>query len=232
MGQFLRAQWRHLVMLNYPVDPDVLRPRVPPGTELDSFEGVFYVSMVGFMFLDTRILGIPIPRHVNFEEVNLRFYVRCGSRRGVVFVREIVPRVAIALVAQACYNEPYLALPMRHRLEPDEVRYEWRSSGVWNRVGGRPTGPPRAQVEGTLESFITEHYWGYCRQRDGSTLEYQVEHPAWQVRDLQQPDLQVDAERLYGKAFVPVLSGPPASAFVADGSAVEVKVGRRLLLTT
>src|SRR6266513_2477095 len=132
--RFLTAEWRSLAMLNYEVDRSVLARRVPPGTELDSWGGVVYVSVVGFLFLKTRVLGVPIPGHRNFEEVNLRFYVRRKAdgewRRGVVFVKEIVPRRAIAAVARGLYGENYVAMPMSHAIDGRRVEYRW---GIENR---------------------------------------------------------------------------------------------------
>src|SRR4026208_556537 len=94
---FLTAEWRRLAMLSFEIDPRVLSPLVPAGTELDEWQGRTFASLVGFLFLDTRVFGLAVPFHRNFEEVNLRFYVRRmasdGLRRGVVFVKEIVPRV-------------------------------------------------------------------------------------------------------------------------------------------
>src|SRR4029078_6426833 len=120
-GIFLTAEWRHLVMLNYAVEPALLAPLVPRGLELDQFAAITYVSVVGFLFLQTRGLGIPFPLQRNFEEVNLRFYVRQrapeGWRRGGVFLREIVPRRAIATLARLLYGEPYLAFPMTCAIE-------------------------------------------------------------------------------------------------------------------
>lgn len=234
---FLTARWVHLAMLNYEVDPAILARRVPAGTELDQFEGRTFVSMVGFQFLETRVLGVPIPFHRDFDEVNLRFYVRrrVGDelRRGVVFVREIVPRRAIALLARLLYNEPYVALPMRHRDEVSDpespyVAYQWRSGDRWNGLRVEIDGAPRLFDEGTEESFITEHYWGYCRQRDGSTIEYQVEHPRWKVWSAVGSDFDCDVATLYGEEFVAPLTGPPSSVFLADGSEVIVRKGRRL----
>ena len=119
MQPFLTANWRYLAILNYTVDPRLLAPFVPLGTEIDFENGETFLSVVGFLFLDTRLLGLPIPLYRDFEEVNLRFYVRRKSadtwRRGVVFIRELVPRRAIALIARACYGENYLA-------GPDETR--------------------------------------------------------------------------------------------------------------
>lgn len=225
---FLTAEWRHLLMLNYEVAPAILAGLVPPGTELDTFNGVTYVSVVGFMFLRTRVLGVGVPFHQDFEEVNLRFYVRRGDRRGVVFVREIVPRAAIAAVARHVYNEKYLALPMRHTVSAARVAYEWRLNGDWNRVAGRPQGTPQPLQDGSIEAFITEHYWGYTAGRRGGCTQYEVAHPRWNVQPVAEPELHVDIERLYGTAFVPFLTVQPASAFLADGSEVTVYRGSSL----
>jgi uncharacterized protein YqjF (DUF2071 family) len=235
--KFLTARWIHLAMLNYAVEPSLLEDLVPPGTEVDSFGGKTFVSMVGFQFLDTRVLGVPVPFHRNFEEVNLRFYVRRsagdGVRRGVVFVKEIVPRAAIAWVARRLYNERYVALPMAHQdevgdLPEPRIEYEWRYRGRANRLGVRVGGSPYLPAEVSEESFITEHYWGYVRQRSGTTLEYRVEHPRWRVWRASEAELDCDAAGLYGEAFAPFLSVPPSSAFLAEGSAIAVRLGRRL----
>ena len=163
---FLTAEWRHLAMLNYQVDPAVLARDVPAGTELDSHEGKTFVSLVGFRFLNTRLLGLTIPLHSNFDEVNLRFYVRRkepgGVKRGTVFLREIVPRRAIAKVARMAYNEKYIALPMSHRIElaglgsnPALVEYGWKLGPAWNHVRVQCAGlDPVALRDGSHEQFI------------------------------------------------------------------------------
>ncbi len=234
---FLTARWRWLAMLNYEVDPALLRPLVPAGTELDAWDGVTYASVVGFMFMDTRVLGVPIPFHRDFEELNLRFYVRRkgpeGWRRGVVFIKEIVPRFAIAAVARVVYGENYVALPMRHRLEiatetGGTVEYGWRLGGRWCSVRATVRGPAGPLAEGSEEEFITEHYWGYARQRDGGTVEYQVEHPRWNVWRAESSSLDCDVAALYGPAFAAPLSAAPRSALVADGSPIIVRQGRRI----
>ena len=208
---FLTAEWRYLAMLNYLVDPAVLAPFVPAGTELDAWRGRTFVSVVGFLFLDTRVLGIAIPWHRNFEEVNLRFYVRRqaadGARRGVVFIKEIVPRIAIAATARLLYGEKYVALPMRHDLpaggeRPAHAEYLWRHRGAWNRLRAVPAGAAEEAAPGSEEEFITEHYWGYARQRDGSTLEYRVEHPPWKVWSATRAELSCDAELSSGRQDV------------------------------
>ena len=228
---FLRADWRYLAMLNFTVDPAVLQPLVPRGTELDYHGGETFVSVVGFLFLDTRVLGMRIPFHRDFEEVNLRFYVRRnmpgGWRRGVVFIRELVPRAAIAVIARAFYDEPYSAVPMRHRISHQgddlEVRYEWRNRRTWETLAMSASGEPQSAADGSHEEFITEHYWGYTARADGRTSEYQVEHPRWRLWTARTHRFDADVETLYGRQFCTVLMAQPVSAFIADGSHVEVR---------
>src|SRR5436305_8593164 len=179
-GIFLTAEWRHLLMVNYVVDPAALAPLVPAGTELDLWRGRAYVSVVGFRFLRARVLGVPVPFHRNFDEVNLRFYVRRRVnnewRKGVAFVKEIVPRRAIAFVARTLYNENYVRMPMRSSVTiPGPVRYEWRHGGTWDGVWAAVIGEPKVPGRDHQETFISEHYWRYARQPDGSTAEYGVE---------------------------------------------------------
>jgi uncharacterized protein YqjF (DUF2071 family) len=232
---FLTAEWRHLVMLNYVVDPKLLKRLIPRGLELDAFHSATYVSVVGFLFLRTRIFGISFPFHRDFEEVNLRFYVRHrapeGWRRGVVFVREIVPRRAIATLARLLYGEPYLAFPMRHSIKHDteklRCRYEWRRKGRLEFVAAAASGEPQPIEPGSLEEFITEHYWGYTA-RAGRCAQYQVEHPSWRVWRAADAQFEADVASLYGAGFVAALSTPPASAFIAEGSAVSVRRGTPL----
>lgn len=235
-GRFLSAAWQTLVMLNWEVSPALLHPFVPRGTALDAWNGRTFVSVVGFLFLDTRLMGVPIPFHRRFEEVNLRFYVGRegaeGWRRGVCFVREIVPRRAVAALARAVYNERYVALKMRHRLDRaadgGEAEYGWRFGGRWNTLAARFHGQPAVPAAGSEEEFITEHYWGYAAQRDGGTVEYRVEHPPWRVWTAAGARLDADVAALYGAGFAEPLAAPPSSAFVADGSPVVVRRARRI----
>lgn len=237
LPSFLTAEWRYLLMLNYEIDPQILASRVPAGTELDLWSGKAYVSMVGFQFLHTRLRGIAIPFHRNFSEVNLRFYVRRQSgnewRRGVAFIKEIVPLPAVSLVARWVYNENYVTLPMRDRIElaatqdRGSVTYSWKWCGAWANLSAEVGGASAAATPGSEEEFITEHYWGYTAQRDGGTIEYGVEHPKWRIWPTTSSRFDCDISSLYGAEFVDALSGTPKSAFVADGSEIVVRQGTR-----
>src|SRR5213596_3554401 len=229
MQPFLTANWRYLAMLNYTVDPRLLAPLVPPGTEIDFENGETFLSVVGFLFLDTRLLGLPNPLHRDFEEVNLRFYVKRKSadtwRRGVVFIRELVPRHAIALVACAFYGERYIALPMRHAIIDDgahvSAEYSWRRGKKWESLKMSAGGELQSISAGSHAEFITEHYWGYTCVRSGCS-EYRVEHPRWKVWNADTFELKADVAALYGEQFVEPLSAKPRSALIAEGSPIQV----------
>ena len=239
---FLTAEWRDLALLNYAVDSALLLPHVPHGTELDLFDGKAYVSVVGFRFLGAKLKGIPIPFHRDFEEVNLRFYVRRREngvvKRGVVFIQEIVPRFAIATVARLAYNENYRSLPMAHRIERSGdssnpqllVEYSWRLKSERYRLKIAAAGEPRQAGDGSEEQFISEHYWGYCSQSDGNCVEYQVTHPSWRIWQTAEASLDGNMAALYGREFAAALRDPPDSAFLADGSSVVVYDGKRIVL--
>jgi uncharacterized protein YqjF (DUF2071 family) len=235
---FLSADWLDLVIVNYEVDPRVLTRYVPRGTELDSFDGKTLVSLVGFRFLRTRLFGrLPIPFHSDFDEVNLRFYVRRNrsdeDRRGVVFIRELVPKYAVAYIARAVYGEKYSCVPMRHKITTDGIHksadYEWRLGRDWCKLYARAEGDAVLPAEGSLEQFITEHYWGYSAQSTGACIEYHVTHDPWRVWSATDGGFYGDAATLYGPALAEALSKPPHSAFIAEGSPVLVYSGSRVV---
>jgi uncharacterized protein len=234
---FLSAEWRDLVMLNYEVDPRLLDKHVPSGTVLDSFQEKTYASLVGFRFCRTKLFGkLVVPLHSDFEEVNLRFYVRRKegneSRRGVVFIAEIVPKLAVATLARLIYGENYVCLPMKRRIWTDGskkmVEYHWQAENQWCRLSAQVLGAPVLPQEGSLEQFITEHYWGYSAQRDTGCLEYHVAHVPWRVWASSTATFEGDASGLYGGELGRILQSAPSSAFIADGSPVTVFKGRKL----
>lgn len=272
---FLTAQWRKLIMAQYEVAPEVLQHRLPPGLELDLYEGRCFVSLVGFLFAHVRILGLPIPFHTQFEEVNLRFYVRRRMpdgtfRRGVVFLSEIVPKPAITAVARTLYGEAYSTARTAHawgligsdplrkaargrrrrtrahfralaqqpassaaqatpwRTSGCEVVYEWRHKGVWQRLGVRAPNQLGEILPGSMEEFITEHYWGYAPRRGGGTTEYGVEHRRWQVYPVREYRVACDFGSLYGPEFAELAERAPDHVLLAEGAPVSICWGGRI----
>jgi len=232
MRKFLTAKWLDLVMANYAVEPQVLQEFVPPGTELDLFEGKCFASLVAFKFFETKVLGVPIPFHINFEEVNLRFYVRRETeneiKRGVVFIKEIVPRFAIAFVARTLYGEPYECWKMSHAQGEKDIAYSWQKGGCDNRVKvefGNNLGVPAENSEG---EFIIEHYWGYTKRGADRTDEYKVEHPKWNLFEAKNAEIKVDFGTTYGNKFAFLNKEKPQSVLLAEGSAIAVYKGEKL----
>ncbi|REC46613.1 YqjF family protein [Chryseobacterium pennipullorum] len=229
---FLKAEWRKLAIINYEINPELLLKYLPVGTELDFYKGKCYVSLVGFMFLNTKLMGVPIPFHRNFEEVNLRFYVKKKEngiwKRGVVFIKEIVPKPALSFVANAVYKENYHTLPMKNTIsEKDDellIKYSWKDKS-WHSI--RIIADCNAQqMEADSEfEFITEHYWGFTRKKN-MTAEYEVCHPKWDCYPVKDHRLNIDFRTVYGHDFDCLTHQKPISVMLAEGSEIEVKTNK------
>jgi uncharacterized protein len=236
--RFLTASWNQLIMANYVVEPELLQPYLPAGTELDHWQGKCYVSLVGFLFQQTKVLGIKVPFHVNFEEVNLRFYVRHNDggvwKRGVVFISEIVPKPAIVWVANGLFHENYRTCKMKHRNEqtPDwrYVGYQWRHQGHWNSLSVVADPVALPIPAGSEAEFITEHYWGYSKKNERHTTEYAVEHPRWNMHRVETYEIHCRFGQLYGPTFAALENRPPDSVLLAEGSTVAVGDKRELIM--
>jgi uncharacterized protein YqjF (DUF2071 family) len=224
---FLKAQWRDLVLLSFEAEPRVFDPFLPRGVDLDDWRGRTFFSLIGFRFLETRLLGFPIPFHGDFPEVNLRFYVRRrtpeGVRRGVVFIQEMVPKRAVVTLARRLYGENYLRVPMTNRVEPGRsAQYTWRIAGKENWISARTASPGAVPAPDSLETFIVDHHWGYTRTRDGGCMEYEVERPAWRVYPVESHEMSIDGD-------LPLaIPSTPDSVIFAEGSEVAVSFGRRI----
>jgi uncharacterized protein YqjF (DUF2071 family) len=225
---FLTAQWRNVIVLTYAVDPKYLIDRVPAGTTLDSWRGKTLVSLLGFQFQETKVLGAPIPFHQDFEEVNLRFYVRrvAGDevRPGVVFIREMVPRPMVGGMARLLYREPYLVVPMRSRVDagpPPLLEYEWELGGRWCGLSAAGDGQGAEGAPGSLEEFVTVRHWGYNGELGKGTLEYRVDHPRWRLWHARNVQLDCDLTPICGLDLARQLTAP-ISSLVADGSTVTI----------
>lgn len=233
---FLKAEWRRLALMNYEVDPQILKPYLPYKTELDVWNNTHYVSLVGFMFLNTKVFGIKFPFHSNFEEINLRFYVRYKEdhqwKRGVVFVREIVPKAAITLIANSIYKEHYATRKMFHswlsKGETMITQYGFYQDGRQNLFSLESSQTSAPIAENSETEFITEHYWGYSRVNDTKTVEYEVTHPSWEAYDVYKYEINLDFEASYGKDFRFLNDQEPKSVMLAEGSAITVENKRMI----
>lgn len=229
---FLKAEWKKLAIINYEIEPRLLLKYVPKGTELDFYKNRCYVSLVGFMFTNTRLFGLFIPLHRNFEEINLRFYVKRKEKgtikRGVVFIKEIVPKPLLSFVANSCYKENYHTVPMKSFIFEKEnelqVKYSWKDK-IWNSIQITAGATARPMEKGSEFEFITEHYFGFTKNKD-RTSEYQVCHPKWREYLVKNYQLKIDFYTTYGKDFAYLNNKSPISIMLAEGSEVEVKTKR------
>jgi uncharacterized protein len=233
---FLRAEWNNLVMANYIVPPEMLLPYVPYKTELDFFEGHTYVSLVGLMFLNTKVFGFSIPNHANFEEVNLRFYIRYNQqgnwKTGVVFLKEIVPRKAVSFIANNLFGENYVTMNMDH-LHQDhgdnyETAYQWSFRNKTNHISA-VTGKRSSKITpGSCESFFADHYWGYVKYSEHKTYEYNVEHPVWETLKVLSYSVDCDFQSVYGEEFAFLQNETPKSVLMTKGSEIKLHHKRTL----
>ena len=233
---FLTAELRKLAFSNYIIDEDVLKNYIPYGTELDLWQGHCYISLVGMMFKNTKVLGVKIPYHVDFEEVNLRFYVKKFEhgrwRRGVVFIKEIVPKSAISFVAKNLYNENYETMKMSHTWSESNkskyVEYRWGKSDKDNILNMTTSKDLQEINENSETEFILENYLGFAKVDDQKTHQYTVKHPRWKIYDVQDYNLNVNFKSIYGQSFEFLSKEKPHSVILVEGSKVAIESKKTL----
>ena len=248
---FLTACWRRPLLLSWPVPDAALPPRLPAGLCLDRWQGHAYITLVGIGFANTRVWGLPAyPRR--YAQVNLRFYVRrrdagCPAP-GVVFIRQIVPHRLTASAARILYGEPFARRPVVCAIAPPDnddgsgsVAYRWQSdNGRW-RSFCATSPPPTAgdgygddidrdglAAPGSLADFLTARYWGYNGKPHGPTRAYRVIRSPWRLQPAAAVTTDADFAAEYGPALAAAMSGPPASALLADGGRARIHLPRRL----
>ncbi len=223
---FLTARWHNLILANYAIPEELLRPLVPPGCELDRRDGQCWASLVGFQFLNMKVLGIGWPGFRNFPEWNLRFYVTHQGQRGVCFVREFVPSWLIATTARVIYNEPYRSARMTMDVKDNPETITATYSVKWGgrvhslqAVGSKPAVRP---AEDSSEHWFKEHSWGFGTSRRGKLIRYEVNHPEWDVYPVREFTAKVDWGTMYGPEWGVMQKTEPASVVLAVGSDVSV----------
>jgi uncharacterized protein YqjF (DUF2071 family) len=221
---FLKAHWKNLIMVNYDIDPKILEPYIPKHTSLDLFEGRCLISLVGFMFKDTKVLGLKFPNHINFEEVNLRFYVKHNDKRAVVFIKEIVPKSLITFIANTFYNEHYETHQMEHVNDSknNSYSYHWNHNGSKQQFSVKTKNNSISLQPNSEAEFIAEHYYGYTKHKN-RTFEYEVKHPSWLQKEVIDYNINVDFQLVYGSKFKILNTTKPSSVFLAEGSLISVE---------
>ena len=231
MGTFLKANWENIIMANYAIDPEILKPFLPKGVELDLYNGKAYVSLVGFMFKKTKLFNVPIPFFGTFEEINLRFYVQRKedgiTKRGVVFINETIPYRIVAWMANKLYNEHYTVVPTQHsiveNLDSKKIKFDWLLNKKWNSIYVEASNKSQSMKKDTLEKFIYEHYFGYTKIDENNTEEYRLQHPSWKINTVIDTKIDCDFKAMYGETFSILNETKPEAVFIAEGSSVKIE---------
>ena len=226
---FLKASWENLIMANYEVEPALLMPYLPKGVELDFYQSKTYVSLVGFMFKNTSLFGVPIPFFGSFEEINLRFYVRKIEgekiKKGVVFINETVPFKIVALLANKLFKEHYISIPTKHSIHIDikkNIKYEWKRNRKWNSISVSANIEKHTIEAETMEQFIFERYFGFTKINDNLSQEYRINHAKWMTNNIIEAEVTCDFENMYGKSFSVLNNTAHSSIMLAEGSLISV----------
>ena len=230
MKVFLKAKWENIIMVNYEIEPELLLPFLPKGVSLDLFDGKAYISLVGFMFKNTKLFNVPIPFFGSFEEINLRFYVTRKEgdvfKRGVVFINETIPYQLVAWMAKKLYKEHYSVVPTKHQIlnndKINQIKFEWLLQNKWNSIAVDFDSKTETMKTNSLEKFIYEHYYGYTKINNLQTEEYQLKHPSWNIHKVIDYKIDCDFEAMYGKSFSILNQMKPNSVFIAEGSDVSI----------
>ncbi len=223
------AKWKKLLLANYPVDTHLLDPYLPYGTEHALLDQKSYISLVGFLFLDVKLMGIKIPFHVNFVEVNLRFYVRRRFenewRYGVVFIREFVALPMVSFIANTVARENYESVPMRHMMSSGKdtltVEYSWQKE-EWHSMQITAGSNSFPIPDASHMHFFTVQHWGYSKVNAHKAYEYSVEHPHWDMYSTREYCIDVDFGKSYGSKFAFLNNQQPESVFLAEGSGITM----------
>ena len=227
---FLTAEWRNVVLVNYRVDPALLRPHVPRGSELDTPDAdpsLHVVSLVAFTFSRTRVFGIPLPMAQEFGEVNVRFYVRRGSMRATVFLREFVPSPLVVGGARILYRQPYAVARIEHRAEnvggEIRVRTQFNRGSIDGTILVRADDRPTIPSPESTDHFLKEHYWGFDRGWRGDSIRYRVDHPLWRTYPVETAEVRLDPGMLLGGLWADVdWEASRVSVLLAEGSPAVV----------
>ncbi len=226
MSVFLTAEWNYLINITYAVEPNVLLPYLPKGLDLDTIDGKAFVSFVAFEFNDVKVKGFGIPFHRSFPEINLRFYVNKNGKRGVVFIKEFVPKYFVALIANKMYNEPYSAIKMNHSVDKTDqeikASHSFCVNNEWYTVLVTTENKPYLPSSNSTEHFFKEHEIGFGKNKYGNTLAYKVEHPVWEIYHIKNVESTVCFEKIYGREWAFLDSEKPINTLLAKGSAIKV----------
>src|SRR5450432_3706859 len=182
----LRMRWHDLLFAHWPVPADVLRPLIPAGLEIDTFDGSAWLGVVPFRMSEVGPVGGPTPPILGrFGEVNVRTYVSHGEHHGVWFFSLDAASVLTVIGASTGFHLPYRLAGVTCQAGADgSVAYRSRRAHPGMGPAGfratyRPTGPIELAGPGTLNAFLTDRPSLFAADRQGQLYRGDVQHAAW-----------------------------------------------------
>ncbi|MDC0257422.1 DUF2071 domain-containing protein [Crocinitomicaceae bacterium] len=219
-----------MISANYVVDPEFIKKYIPKGTELELFEGKCYVSLVAFLYSNTKLMKVPVPFHRKFEEINLRLYVKrkIGEnewRSEVAFPKLFFPKRAVSIVANTIYKEKYETRRMNHSWSEDSEYLHTRygiKKGDWHNINVVTNKQAEPIAPNTPEHLFSKHYWGTAQINNEKCTVYEVDRSEWNIYKTVDSDISFDFASVFGSDFHALTNLEPESVQLFDGSPVTV----------
>ncbi|HZL36456.1 MAG TPA: DUF2071 domain-containing protein [Tepidisphaeraceae bacterium] len=205
-------RWHELLFMHWPIRPGLLRPLLPAGLELDTFDGEAWLGLVPFRMSGVRPRGVPpIPGMSAFPELNVRTYVTTLGRPGVWFFSLDAANWPAVRMARRFFHLPYFNAAMAVDAQGDEIRYHSRRThcnapSAELRMRYRPTGPAYFTREGNLDHFLTHRLCLYCANSCGQIFRGDIHHVRW---SLQPAEAEVELNEMSAQIGVALPDIPP-----------------------
>lgn len=179
--------WHDLLFMHWPLPPSDIQPLIPPGLELDTFDGQAWIAVVPFFMSDIHARSMPpFPGLSRMAELNVRTYVTRDGKPGVYFFSLDAASVIAVTVARLTYHLPYFYAKMNVERRGNDVHYTSRRLykemqaeylGVY-----APTGDLYQSTPGNLDHFLTERYCLYTADTKGRILRGEIHHAPWPLQ--------------------------------------------------
>jgi uncharacterized protein YqjF (DUF2071 family) len=188
----MRQTWHDLLFAHWPVDADQLLGYIPPGLELDTFDGTAWLGVVPFRMSGVRPRNLPaVPWLSAFPELNLRTYVKrrppAPPQPGVVFYSLDAANPLAVSIARRFYHLPYYRASMQLVDDGNTIRYRSQrthsgASPAAFVADYAPTGGIYTASSDTLDQWLTERYCLYTTDARGRLNQAQIHHIPWPLQ--------------------------------------------------
>ena len=211
----MTMRWHDLLFLHWPVRPELIRPLIPEGLELETFDGSAWIGIVPFRMTGVRPRYVPEVAALAFPELNVRTYVWTPGRSGVWFFSlDAANRIAVR-AARSFYGLPYYDAQMTVRSERETVHYqssrlEKTPAAAEFDASYRPVGPVYRSALGTIDRWLTDRYCLYAVDRSGRLAYAEIHHAPW---PLQPAEVELRVNTMTDPLAIKLPNTPPLAHF-------------------